>query len=114
MAFIIDTVDDSPRNYQLGNELDRAEYQWPVEKYVERSQLTMNAISEVDPDARFVAFLRDFDWTYKGTQRLRGKSKFTDLIPEVLQGLPAVNDFSLHFYYDDPDNKQKIKTRLSE
>jgi len=103
-------LDDSPRYYQLGNELDRAEYQWPVEKYVERSQLTMNAIHEVDPDARFVAFLRDFDWTYKGMERLRGKSKFTDLIPEVLQGLPSVDDFSLHFYYDDPDTKQKIKT----
>lgn len=103
-------VDDSPRYYQLGNELDRAEYQWPVEKYIERSQLTMSAILEVDPDARFVAFLRDFDWTYKGRERLRGKSKFTDLIPAVLQGLPAVNDFSLHFYYDDPDTKQKIKT----
>jgi len=24
--------------------------------------------------------------------------------------LPSVNDFSLHFYYDDPDTKQKIKT----
>ncbi len=103
-------VDDSPRYYQLGNELDRAEYQWPVEKYIKRSQLTMNAIREVDPDAKFVAFLRDFDWTYKGAERLRGKSKFTDLIPEVLQGLPSVNDFSLHFYYDDPDTKQKIKT----
>jgi len=103
-------VDDSPRYYQLGNELDRAEYQWPAEKYVERSQLTMSAIKEVDPDARFVAFLRDFDWTYKGVERLRGQSKFTDLIPEVLQGLPSVNDFSLHFYYDDPDNKKKIKS----
>ena len=50
-----------PRYYELGNELDRSEYQWSHEKYIERARGTIEAIGEVDQDARFVAFLREFD-----------------------------------------------------
>lgn len=103
-------VDDAPRYYQLGNELDRAEYQWPTEKYIERARLTMDAVKAVDPDARFVAFLRDFDWVYKKDSRKGTKSLFADFIPDVLRGLPEINDISLHFYYDDPGNTRKIKS----
>lgn len=86
-----------PRYYQLGNELDRSEYEWPVEKYIARSLDTIRAIQQVDPGARFVAFLRDFDWSYKSRA---GKSRFGDFIREVMSALPMVNDFSLHMYYD--------------
>ena len=97
------------RYYQLGNELDRAEYQWPTEKYVQRSRSSMDAILAVDPDARFVAFLRDFDWVYRGGARDGQTSRYQDLIADVLKGLPEVNDFSLHFYYDDPGMDQQFK-----
>jgi len=103
-------VDDAPRYYQLGNELDRAEYQWPTEKYIARARLTMEAVKAVDPDARFVAFLRDFDWVYKKDSRKGTKSLFVDFIPDVLRGLPEIDDISLHFYYDDPGNTRKIKS----
>jgi hypothetical protein len=103
-------VDDAPRYYQLGNELDRAEYQWPTEKYIERARLTMEAVKAVDEQARFVAFLRDFDWVYKKDERKGTKSLFTDFITDVLQGLPEIDDISLHFYYDDPGNTRKIKS----
>jgi alpha-L-arabinofuranosidase len=101
----------TPRYYQLGNELDRADYQWPTEKYVARASATIEAMSAVDPDARFVAFLREFDWTYKGPEKARGVSRFEDFIKDVLTGLPTVNDFSMHFYYDAP-NAQKMYQRI--
>ncbi len=102
---------DAPLYLQLGNELDRAAYQWPVEKYVERSRETIDAMRSELPDARFVVFLRDFDWTYKGKKDPRAgtKSRYKDFIPAVLAGLPDVNDFSLHFYYDDPGLDKRTK-----
>lgn len=100
---------DTPRYYQLGNELDRADYQWPHDKYVKRARSTISAIHAVDPDARFIAFLREFDWQYRGTARQSGVSKYQQFIADVLQGLPSVNDFSLHFYYDDPGMQEKSK-----
>ncbi|MBA3563082.1 MAG: hypothetical protein H0W33_03555 [Gammaproteobacteria bacterium] len=87
--------------YQLGNELDRAEYQWPHDKYIKRARATMDAVLDVDPEARFIAFLRDFDWQYRGDAGT-GKSRYQDFIGDVLDGLPEVTDFSMQFYYDDP------------
>ncbi len=101
--------DAGPRYYQLGNELDRAAYQWSHEKYIERSAATIAAMREVDPEARFVAFLREFDWTYRGAEAERGISRYQDFIRDVLTGLPEVDDFSLHFYYDARGSDQKTR-----
>ncbi len=101
--------DAGPRYYQLGNELDRAGYQWSHEKYVARSAATIKAMREVDPEARFVAFLREFDWTYRGAQSERGLSRHQDFIRDVLVGLPEVDDFSLHFYYDARGSEQQTR-----
>ncbi len=87
-----------PRYYELGNELDRNKYEWPADKYVSRSLASIKAIQAVDPDARFVAFLRDFNWHYKNGNK--GISRYQDLIRDVLSGLPMINDYSLHMYYD--------------
>jgi hypothetical protein len=109
---MLDQVDvPIPQYFQLGNELDRADYQWPVAKYVERSRASIDAIRRELPDARFVAFLRDFDWTYKGKNDPRAgtQSLFKEFIPAVLDGLPDVDDFSLHFYYDDPGQSSRAK-----
>jgi len=95
---------DVERYYQLGNELDRNIYQWKDEKYIARSLETIKAINTVDPDAKFVAFLRQFNWKYRGENRT-GISRYENFIKDVLQGLPMVNDFSLHTYYDG-----KLKT----
>jgi alpha-L-arabinofuranosidase len=85
--------------YQLGNELDRQRYEWDAEKYVSRSRKTMDAISAVDKEAKFILFLRDFTWTYK-RDKLRGSSHPKALMAAVLKGLPEVQDYSLHHYYD--------------
>ena len=87
------------RYYQLGNELDRNRYEWSHEKYISRSRATIEAIQSVDADARFIAFLREFRWRYRGEKK-GGISTSEDFIRDVLTGLPMVNDYSLHFYYD--------------
>ena len=86
------------RYYQLGNELDRNHYQWPTSMYVNRSLVSINKILAIDPQARFVPFMRDYNWTYKAP--LSGVSKVQDYFDDVMTGLPMVKDFSLHFYYD--------------
>jgi hypothetical protein len=91
-----------PRYYELGNELDRSEYQWPHEKYIERARGSIEAIRAVDRDARFVAFLREFDWRYRGDERKGEVSRYQTFITDVLAGLPSVKAFSMHFYYDQP------------
>lgn len=83
--------------YQLGNELERNHYEWPASKYVSRSRDTINAMRTVDPNAKFVAFMREFDWKYKYSA---GSSTAASFFNAVMTGLPMINDFSLHFYYD--------------
>lgn len=87
------------RYYQLGNELDRSIYEWPIQKYIERSLDTMRVVSAVDPNARFIAFVRDFDYKYK---KRSGKGTSKDLMRSVFKAMPAVDDISFQFYYDTP------------
>lgn len=87
------------RYYHLGNELDRNVYEWSPEKYVQRSRDSILAIRKVDPDARFVAFLLDFNWSYKTRF---GRNTYKNYIREVLTGLPMVDDYSFQYYYDYP------------
>lgn len=87
------------RIYQLGNELDRGTTEWSHRKYISRALETMTAMREVDPDARFMAFVRDFNWRYRLPGHV-GTSRYDEFIREVLQGLPAAQDLSLNIYYD--------------
>ena len=98
-SHIKNTAPNSIRYYQLGNELDRSGYQWSHEKYIARSRATIDAILSVDPDAKFIAFLREFNWRYRGGKK--GISRWQDFTKDVLTALPMVNDFSIHLYYDD-------------
>jgi hypothetical protein len=98
------TAADWHHYYHLGNELDRSEFQWPTEKYVQRSLDSMKAVRAADPDARFVPFLRDFDWHYRG--RL-GVSPAKDFARDVLAAMPEVQDYSLQIYYDRPSEEGK-------
>jgi hypothetical protein len=97
-------VSDWPHYYHLGNELDRSEYQWPTEKYVQRSLDSARAVRTTDPTARFVPFLRDFDWHYRGRP---GTSTAKDFARDVLTALPDLQDYSLQVYYDRPSEEGK-------
>lgn len=92
------TPGQSIRYYQLGNELDRNSYQWSHSKYISRSRDSINAIQAVDSAARFVPFMREFDWRYRSP--LTGISRSQDYFNDVMRSLPMIRDFSLHFYYD--------------
>ena len=99
---------NDPNYYQLGNELDRSKYEWSAEKYIARSIATIDAITKEEENAKFVAFLRDFKWKYK-KDKSRSESHPSDFLKEVLNGLPMVQDYSLHHYYDGKrkDNKSR-------
>ena len=84
--------------FQLGNELERNRYEWPNEKYVSRSRDTINAMLGVNPNAKFVAFMREFNIKYKYTRT--GTSSASLFFKDVMTGLPMIHDFSLQFYYD--------------
>ena len=99
-----DHTADIPRYYHLGNELDRSEYEWPTDKYIQRSLDSMAAVRQADPGAQFVPFLRDFDWHYRGRS---GTSPAKDFARDVLTALPNVKDFSLQIYYDRPSEEGK-------
>lgn len=86
------------RYYQLGNELDRGSYEWAPEKYLQRCGDTIRSVRQGDPDARFVAFLRDFDWRYRSRP---GRSTALDFARTVMNGLPMVTDYSMNVYYDE-------------
>lgn len=93
-------VNSRVQYYELGNELDRGEYQWTHEKYVKRSLAVINAIKEVDKDARFIAFLRDFTLKFKNNSA-RADDPPESFITDVMRGLPMVQDYSIHHYYDE-------------
>lgn len=93
------TPGESVRYYHLGNELDRSVYEWSTEKYIQRSLDTIRAVSSVDPNVRYVAFLRDFDFKYQGRQ---GKSPYKEFMRDVFEAMPMVDDISLQYYYDAP------------
>lgn len=88
-----------PRLYQLGNELDRGNTEWSHQKYVSRALDTMNAMREIDPEARFVAFVREFNWKYRLPGH-SGMSRSDEFIRDVMLGMPKLNDLSLNSYYD--------------
>ncbi|MEJ2622237.1 MAG: hypothetical protein P8163_18895 [Candidatus Thiodiazotropha sp.] len=94
------------RIYQLGNELDRSKYEWSTEKYIDRSLAVINAINEVDGDAIFMPFLRDFNWKY--TNHKRGKSKWRDFVSQTVNSIES-NNMSLHFYYGSTNAPKKFR-----
>ena len=96
--------DTSFRVYQLGNELDRAKYEWPHSKYLERCRATMDAVRKVEPQARFIAFLRDFNWRYRSRT---GVSRADDFAHDVFRGLPLLDDYSVNVYYDAAQEGRK-------
>ena len=98
--------------YELGNELDRADFEWSHDKYITRSRDTIDAILRVDPQAKFVAFLRDFDWRYRRGARKGQYSRMQKFVQDVLTGLPEVTDMSLHYYYDDAGLEHKNPKRI--
>lgn len=82
--------------WELGNELDRGDYSWSVDKYVDVSRQVAGAIRHADPQARFVAIMEDYDanWHWK-------HQRAADYNREVAKGLADfTSEYAQHSYYD--------------
>lgn len=97
--YLVNKMGSQQRYYQLGNELDRSKYEWSPEKYGQRARAAADAIRSVDKDAEFIAFMRDFTWTYK-QDKSRGTSTPDSYMKTVMEQLPEVTNYSLHHYYN--------------
>ena len=52
--------------WELGNELDRAHDMWPSSKYLDHARSILGAVRSVEPDARFVGMMADYDAESRG------------------------------------------------
>lgn len=94
--------------WELGNELDRGDYLWPRGKYIERAVATVNAIRQVNPHARFVGMLQDFDAQSKTGVT---SENYNTAVVKALTGV-GVDEFEQHYYYDDPPLGPSIPAQL--
>ncbi len=78
-------------HWQLGNELDRARIGFSHQQLADRSQASIDAIRSVQPDARFIAHLREHD--YQG-------DSWQAFMQNTYDDLPQVQDHALFAYYD--------------
>ncbi|BFM05562.1 hypothetical protein [Halioxenophilus aromaticivorans] len=97
--YLVKKMGSQPRYYQLGNELDRSKYEWAPEKYAARAKAVADAIRSVDKDAHFIAFMRDFTWTYK-KDKSRGVSSPDSYLKSAMNDLPGIDIYSVHHYYN--------------
>ncbi|WP_324778861.1 hypothetical protein [Thiobacillus sedimenti] len=91
--------------WELGNELDRGQYQWPPERYSARALEIARAIRSADPAARFVNLLEDYDaqrWTSAKSYNTETSRALASLLP----------DQALHLYYDGPPGGPPVPHRL--
>lgn len=85
------------RYWELGNELDRAEYRWKPSLYVSRAKHLARSVSSVLPNAKFVHLQQEYP-TLAG----EGLSA-NEYNEQVRRGLGQLDpDYSMHAYYDGP------------
>ena len=96
--------------WELGNELDRAQDMWPSEKYLRHARAVLGAVRSVDPSARFVGMMADFD-----AQKSRGitASQYNRAVAEGLNEL-RVRAYEQHLYYDGPPDGPNVPNRLRQ
>lgn len=89
--------------WELGNELDRAQYKWPPEKLANVALQVADAIARNTPNAKFVHLQQEYPaQADKGFSAARYnkelRAPLTKLAPE----------FALHFYYDGPPDAPPV------
>ena len=94
--------------WELGNELDRFEEKWTSDLYVNRAQTVMAAVRKVDPKARFVAMMADFD-----AQSDRGinASQYNTALAKGLKD-SGITEFAQHLYYDGEPDGPPVTNRI--
>lgn len=82
--------------WELGNELDRGEYHWSADKYLDASRQVAEAIRRADPQARLVAIMEDYDAHWRW--RRMNAAEYNSKVAAGLSNLAA--EFAQHSYYD--------------
>lgn len=82
--------------WELGNELDRGEYHWGADKYIDASRRVAAAIRGADPQARFVAIMEDYaaHWRWGWTSAAEYNRKVAAALAS------HVTEYAQHSYYD--------------
>lgn len=94
------------RYWELGNELERGAYKWTSDFLAARASIAGKAIRSVDPDAKLVLPLIEFDASWQPARRI-----FNEKLMRAMT--VPVNGISLHLYYDGPPSGPSIPTQIS-
>jgi len=94
------------RYWELGNELERGAYKWSPEFIAARASTAAKAIRSVDPDAKLVVPLIEFDASWQPTKKVFNER----LLRAMTQ---PVNGIAYHLYYDGPPSGPTIPTQLA-
>lgn len=94
------------RYWELGNELERGYYKWSPTFLAARASAGAKAIRAVDPDAKVVLPLIEFDAPWQPIKPVFNET--------LLRAMTApVNGIAYHLYYDGPPSGPTIPTQLS-
>ncbi|GJI98700.1 hypothetical protein RugamoR57_54180 [Duganella caerulea] len=94
------------RYWELGNELERGKYKWSPEFLASRASQAAKAIRKVDPDAKLVLPLIEFDAPWQPPKKVFNER----LLRAMTQ---PVNGVAFHLYYDGPPSGPTVSTQLS-
>ncbi|MEQ1558609.1 MAG: hypothetical protein ABL933_06655 [Methyloglobulus sp.] len=94
--------------WELGNELDRAEYHWSPEKLAKTAQMAAKEIKRNDNHAQFVALVEDYP-----AQADVGisPSQYNRKLVKNLQD--QVSEYAIHLYYDGKPGGLSVPLKLN-
>jgi alpha-N-arabinofuranosidase len=95
--------------WELGNELDRAQYKWPPEKLAQIALQVAGPIAEKAPGAKFVHLQQEYP-----AQQDRGytANRYNKELRAQLVSLKP--EYAMHFYFDGPPDTPPIEYFLRQ
>ena len=95
--------------WELGNELDRAQYKWPPEKLAHVALQVADAIAHNTPNAKFVHLQQEYPaQADKGFSAARYNKELRTPLAKLAP------EFALHFYYDGPPDAPPVDYFLKQ
>jgi alpha-L-arabinofuranosidase len=97
----------SPRvlRWELGNELDRGQFQWPSAKYVHAARTVALEMKGQGSPAEFVALMEDYD-----AHKSQRATDYNSTVARELEGV--TREFALHPYFDGRPGGPPVGQRL--
>lgn len=100
-------TNNSIYRWELGNELERAEYLWLPDKIAMHSSKVAQSIKQIAPTAQFVSFLQEYNALEKKGVKAPEFNKYMGLAMQ-----PITSEFAMHLYYDGKPGGQPIPAKL--